>query len=120
MTAPVAVTERHEPARTCVACRTERRKGSLLRVVRGPDGSVSVDPAGRLPGRGAYLCRDAACWSRALRRGALQRALGAPLPASIELELEQGPGPDQADPAAAGREAPVGAAAAAQGGAHGA
>ncbi|MBI4261558.1 MAG: YlxR family protein, partial [Actinobacteria bacterium] len=27
------------------------------------------------PGRGAYLHRDPACWTAALRRGALSRAL---------------------------------------------
>jgi predicted RNA-binding protein YlxR (DUF448 family) len=48
-----------------------------VRVVRTPDGSVRVDPSGKLSGRGAYLCGDSAkCWQTALkRRGALERAL---------------------------------------------
>lgn len=70
--------------RSCVACRTPRAKQDLARVVRRPDGTVAVDPSGRQPGRGAYLCRDAACLSAAVRRGALARALGADVPDSIE------------------------------------
>lgn len=50
------------PQRTCVACRTIGGKRGLIRLVRRPDGSVAVDETGRLPGRGAYLCRKAECW----------------------------------------------------------
>jgi predicted RNA-binding protein YlxR (DUF448 family) len=47
-----------------------------VRVVRLPDGSVTIDPTGKLSGRGAYLCDSSACWQAALKhRGALARAL---------------------------------------------
>ena len=82
---------RRQPTRTCVACRTERTKRELVRVVRTPDGRVVLDASGRLNGRGAYLCADGACWSLALRRGALQRALETPLPAELRAQLETGP-----------------------------
>ena len=65
----------HVPTRTCVACRTERPKRDLVRLVRGDDGSVAVDTTGKLNGRGAYLCRDPACWTQAQRRKAVERAL---------------------------------------------
>ncbi len=71
---------RAEPERTCVACRARAPKRELLRVARRPDGAVAVDRAGKEPGRGAYVHRDAACVELALRRGALARALGASLP----------------------------------------
>lgn len=67
-----------------------------MRVVRRPDGSVVLDREGRLEGRGAYLCADATCWSLAVRRSAVQRALGVPLPPDLKMTLEQGdaaPGP---------------------------
>ena len=86
----MAAPGRHVPARTCVACRTRRDKASLLRVVRGPDGGVTLDTAGGLPGRGAYLCADAACSALALRRGSLQRALRRELPPDIRSSLERG------------------------------
>jgi len=67
--------KRHVPQRTCVACRQVRPKRELVRVVRTLDGRVCVDPSGRLPGRGAYLCGTAACWERALKRKSLEHAL---------------------------------------------
>jgi predicted RNA-binding protein YlxR (DUF448 family) len=67
---------RHVPQRTCVACRQTSAKRQLVRIVRTPDGSVTVDPSGKLSGRGAYLCDSPACWQAALKqRGALARAL---------------------------------------------
>lgn len=80
---------RHAPTRTCVACRTERPKRELVRVVRTPAALVTIDPTGRLPGRGAYLCADGSCWRLALRKGAVERALGVPLPPELRSRLEQ-------------------------------
>lgn len=51
--------------RTCIVCRATDAKGSLLRVVRTPDGRVEYDPTGRKNGRGAYVC-SVACLQRAL------------------------------------------------------
>jgi predicted RNA-binding protein YlxR (DUF448 family) len=47
----------------------------LVRVVRAPDGSVTIDPTGKKSGRGAYLCDSPECWQAALKRGVLPRAL---------------------------------------------
>ncbi|HEV1998081.1 MAG TPA: YlxR family protein [Candidatus Dormibacteraeota bacterium] len=65
----------HVPTRTCVACRTERPKWELVRLVKAADAPVVVDPTGKLNGRGAYLCHDPACWTQAQRRKAVERAL---------------------------------------------
>jgi predicted RNA-binding protein YlxR (DUF448 family) len=81
---------RRFPQRTCVACRTERQKRDLVRVVRAPDGTVAIDTTGRAAGRGAYLCADGSCWQLALKKGSLQRALAAPLPATLRNQLESG------------------------------
>jgi predicted RNA-binding protein YlxR (DUF448 family) len=59
----------------CVGCRGRAGKRELIRVVRRPDGRVVVDPAGREPGRGAYLHPESQCWAQAVKRGALSRAL---------------------------------------------
>ncbi|CAN5604987.1 YlxR family protein [soil metagenome] len=85
-----AVTARRFPMRTCVACRTERQKRELARIVRAPDGTVALDLTGRAAGRGAYLCADGACATVALKRSSIQRALAAPLPAELRGRLEQG------------------------------
>lgn len=58
--------------------------------MRRPDGVVSIDPTGRLAGRGAYLCADGACWTLALRKRALERALDASLPAELREQLAAG------------------------------
>ena len=51
---------------------------------------MTIDETGRLAGRGAYLCRDAGCWTRAVERGALGRALEAPVPAELREALAAG------------------------------
>ena len=67
---------RHVPQRTCIACRQTGAKRGLVRIVRGArDGRVVIDATGKLSGRGAYLCHSAECWSAALKRGQLTRAL---------------------------------------------
>jgi uncharacterized protein len=50
-----------------------------------------MDETGRLAGRGAYLCRDAGCWTLAAERGALGRALEAPVPPELRELLLAGP-----------------------------
>ena len=66
---------RHVPQRTCVACRQTNAKRQLVRIVRTPEGSVTIDPSGKRSGRGAYLCDSPECWQSALTRGVLIRAL---------------------------------------------
>ena len=63
------------PIRQCVACREHREKPLLARVVRTPGGEVVYDPRGKVPGRGAYLCRSTACLEKAVKSRALARAL---------------------------------------------
>jgi len=79
------------PARTCVACRTSRPKRELVRIVRTPDRRIVVDETGRLAGRGAYVCRTAACLTIANTRGALSRALETPVPTALLASIELAP-----------------------------
>jgi predicted RNA-binding protein YlxR (DUF448 family) len=78
---------RLEPVRTCVACRQEAGKGSLVRVVRRADGAAAVDATGRAQGRGAYLHRDRSCIEIARNKKALDRALKATISAEVWAEL---------------------------------
>ena len=77
------------PQRTCVACRTVRSKRDLLRVVRAPDGAVSIDESGKQSGRGAYLCRQQKCWQKALAERHLERALKSGLSAETKAQLRR-------------------------------
>ena len=67
------------PVRTCVGCRKRELAVDLLRVVAVPTGNgkyaVTVDPAGTLPGRGAWLHPVPQCAREAIRRRAFARAL---------------------------------------------
>jgi predicted RNA-binding protein YlxR (DUF448 family) len=56
-------------------------------VVRSPQGALSVDPRGKAPGRGAYLCPDAGCLERGLAEGGIARALAVAIDASAAQEL---------------------------------
>jgi predicted RNA-binding protein YlxR (DUF448 family) len=83
------------PQRTCVACRTERAKRELMRVVRAAGtGELSVDLRGKASGRGAYLCADPVCLERGLAEGSLARSLATaidePTRARLRADLESG------------------------------
>jgi uncharacterized protein len=67
----------HGPTRTCLGCRQRRSKRELVRLVRGADGVVVVDPDGIGPGRGAYVCAEPDCVERALKTGRLAHAFRA-------------------------------------------
>jgi hypothetical protein len=64
-------------------------KGELIRVVRAPDGAVSLDFRGKKPGRGAYLCPDPACLAKIKKSRALERAFSAQVDAQVYEQLEQ-------------------------------
>ena len=68
------------PMRMCVGCREMKEKKELIRVVRSPEGEVSLDPVGKKSGRGAYVCRNADCLKRAIRQKQLERQLDVTLP----------------------------------------
>ncbi len=70
-------TGRAAPRRSCVVCRVSADKRTLHRLVRSPDGVIRYDPSGKAPGRGAYLCGDPVCTTRAAKRRSVQRALKA-------------------------------------------
>ena len=76
------------PMRQCVGCREMKPKKELIRVVRSPEGVVSLDFKGKLPGRGAYVCPDPACLAKARKSKGLERAFSAPLPNEVWEALE--------------------------------
>ena len=77
------------PQRQCMGCRERKEKRELIRVVRSPEGAVSLDFRGKAPGRGAYICPDAACLKKAIRSKALERSLEVAIPEEIYARLEQ-------------------------------
>ncbi len=61
--------------RMCVGCHEMKPKRELMRVVKSPEGEVKLDPVGKSPGRGAYVCPSAECMKKAKKTRALDRAL---------------------------------------------
>jgi uncharacterized protein len=80
--------QKHVPQRTCVACRETKPKRELMRVVLLAEGGIAVDETGKKNGRGAYLCKQRACWELAIKRGGLGRALRVALRPEDILMLE--------------------------------
>ena len=63
------------PQRTCNGCGAQKPKKELVRVVRSPEGEVSLDLIGKKPGRGAYICRNIECLKKARKTKRLARVL---------------------------------------------
>lgn len=77
------------PQRQCLGCREMKEKRALIRVVRSPEGEVSLDFRGKKPGRGAYVCPNADCLKRARKSRAIERAFSAAIPPEVYDALEQ-------------------------------
>ena len=77
------------PMRQCVGCREMKEKRQLIRVVKSPEGEVSLDFRGKKPGRGAYVCPDPECLKRARKSRALERAFSMALPPEVYEALEE-------------------------------
>lgn len=71
------------PLRQCVGCREMKPKSDLVRVVKDPQGGIQLDTNGKLPGRGAYLCKEEQCIKKCLKSKALERGLSSSIPTEI-------------------------------------
>ena len=77
------------PQRQCMGCRERKEKRAMIRVVRTPEGEVSLDFSGKKNGRGAYLCPDPQCLKKAIKAKALDRSLEVTIPQEIYDRLEK-------------------------------
>lgn len=88
--------EKKIPMRQCLGCREMKPKKELIRVVRSPEGSISLDFKGKASGRGAYVCPNSQCLKKAIKAKALERAFSLQIPqeiyAALEQEMEAGDG----------------------------
>ena len=63
------------PLRMCTGCMEMKPKKELIRIVKSPEGEVSVDLTGKKSGRGAYICKDMECLEKAFKTKRLSRNL---------------------------------------------
>ena len=82
------MTNKKIPLRQCLGCREMKPKNELIRVVKSPEGEVSLDQTGKKPGRGAYLCSDKNCFKRIVKSNAIARAFKMQIPNEIIEELQ--------------------------------
>ena len=75
------------PQRKCLGCNEMKDKKALLRVVRSPEGEVSLDLTGKKNGRGAYVCPDKECITKAVKEKRLERALEKPIGGDVLKQL---------------------------------
>ena len=77
------------PQRMCSGCKARKEKSGLIRVVRDPQGVISLDRTGKKNGRGAYVCNDVACLKSARKARRLERALKSAIPEDVYRTLEE-------------------------------
>jgi len=80
---------KQQPQRMCSGCRARKEKGELVRVVRSPEGEISLDATGKKNGRGAYLCPDANCLKLARKARRLERTFKGAVPDDVYQALEE-------------------------------
>lgn len=81
--------KKKQPERKCLGCGESKLKNELARIVRAPDGSVSLDLTGRKSGRGAYVCKSAECLKKARRAKRLEKSLEVSIPDEVYDALEK-------------------------------
>lgn len=80
--------KRKIPERKCLGCNTSKPKSELARVVRAPDGAVSLDLTGKKSGRGAYVCKSVECLKKCRKRRCIERALEVEIPEGVWEAIE--------------------------------
>ena len=76
------------PERRCTGCGESFPKKELIRVVRSPEGDVSIDFTGKKSGRGAYICYNVSCLNKARRSRRIERALECSIPEEVYNTME--------------------------------
>ena len=81
--------EKKRPQRKCIGCGEMKDKRELVRIVRSPEGEVSLDLTGRKNGRGAYVCRDLTCLQKARKARRAERSLSCDIPEEVYDRMEE-------------------------------
>ena len=77
------------PMRKCVGCQEMKSKKELIRVVRTEEGQFLLDATGKKNGRGAYICPDMECLSKAIKSKGLERSFKQSIPKDVYETLEK-------------------------------
>lgn len=80
---------RRIPLRKCTGCNEMKPKKELVRVVKSPEGEISLDLTGKKPGRGAYVCRCADCLVKARKAKRIEKAFSCAIPDEVFERMEE-------------------------------
>ena len=83
------MTIRKVPVRMCTGCNEHKPKKELIRVVKSPDGEISIDHKGKKSGRGAYICPNLECLKKARKARRLERVFECQIPDEVYQRLEE-------------------------------
>lgn len=82
-------TVRKTPVRRCTGCGEHFPKNTLIRVVRTPAGEVLLDLTGKSSGRGAYICKSAACLKKARKSRRIETSLECSISEEVYDRMEE-------------------------------
>ncbi len=63
-------------------------KKELVRIVKSPEGEISLDLTGKKNGRGAYICKSRECLAKARKAKRLEKALETQIPENVYDDIE--------------------------------
>ncbi len=81
--------KRKIPLRKCTGCQEMKNKKELIRIVRNDEGVFSLDPKGKAPGRGAYICPNEECLKKAEKSKGLERSFKTAVPSEVYEQLRK-------------------------------
>ena len=81
--------EKKIPIRQCLGCNEHKPKNEMIRVVRSPEGEISLDTRGKKSGRGAYICHSVSCLNKARKSRRIERALECTIPEEVYNTMEE-------------------------------
>ena len=81
--------ERKVAVRQCVGCGNKCDKREMMRVVRTPEGDITLDFKGKMNGRGAYLCKNPECLTKAFKNKGLERAFKTNISEEVVNRLKE-------------------------------
>lgn len=77
------------PLRMCIACREMKEKSQLLKIVKTKEGTITVDPSGKLAGRGAYICNNLECNKKLHKQKLLNRTFSMNVDSEVYSQIEE-------------------------------
>lgn len=80
---------KREARRMCTGCGEMFDKRTLIRVVKSPEGEVSLDLTGKKNGRGAYVCNNLECLKKARKKRAFERAFSMKIDDKVYNKMEE-------------------------------